>query len=215
MFDTNWEMISGSDAREIEVLNATNQLNVLDGLLTLLLAHRGPFGTGNAPMPDDAAFCELHRAGTLFLLAEPGCYRNLEVEVKDANGIVTFKPIRWQFVSAFMQHFYRELSSVWTSGDALDVAAYALWRINWIHPFRNGNGRTARAFSYACLCLKLGVKLPGQPTVIDQLMANRPEYEAALQAADQTFALGKIPDLAPMKNLLNNFLQIQIAAITP
>lgn len=25
------------------------------------------------------------------------------------------------------------------------LAAYALWRLNWIHPFVEGNGRTARA----------------------------------------------------------------------
>ncbi|MGH7294224.1 MAG: Fic family protein, partial [Polyangiaceae bacterium] len=28
---------------------------------------------------------------------------------------------------------------------AINAAAYALWRFNWIHPFAGGNGRTARA----------------------------------------------------------------------
>ncbi|WP_420810771.1 Fic family protein [Haliangium ochraceum] len=28
-------------------------------------------------------------------------------------------------------------------GSALKRAAYALWRINWIHPFAGGNGRTS------------------------------------------------------------------------
>ena len=29
----------------------------------------------------------------------------------------------------------------------IHLAAYLLWRINWIHPYGNGNGRTARATS--------------------------------------------------------------------
>jgi len=34
------------------------------------------------------------------------------------------------------------------------IAAYALWRLNWIHPFVEGNGRTARAACYYLICLK-------------------------------------------------------------
>lgn len=216
MFDTNWEMIGGADATEIEILNATNQLNVLEGLLTLLLAHKGPSKNCMPPMPDEAALCELHRAGTLFLLANPGTYRNIEVCVSDPTGAVVHQPPPWQQMPGFMQHFFRELSCLWTSGDALDVAAYALWRINWVHPFRNGNGRTARAFSYACLCLKLGVKIPGQPTVIDQILfpANRPQYEAALRHADTTFATPPhIPDLTVMRQFLDSLLQVQISSV--
>jgi Fic family protein len=37
---------------------------------------------------------------------------------------------------------------------ALHLSAYAMWRLNWIHPF-DGNGRTARAASYLVLCAKL------------------------------------------------------------
>ncbi|MFX9016038.1 Fic family protein, partial [Acinetobacter baumannii] len=45
-----------------------------------------------------------------------------------------------------VQEFFEELINIWRTGDALDATAFALWRINWIHPFKNGNGRTARAF---------------------------------------------------------------------
>lgn len=112
-----------------------------------------------------------------------------------------------------MQHFFRDPSCVWTSRDALDVAAYALWRINWVHPFRNGNGRTARAFAYVRLCLKLGTRLPGEPTIIGQIMGDRPPYENALQVADRSAMATRIPDLSVMKNYLNGLLQIQIASV--
>jgi Fic family protein len=214
MFDTNWEMINGVEAHAIEVLNAANQTNALEGLLTLLLAHKGPFGVGNAPMPDEGALLELHRAGTLFLLAQPGAYRNIGVEVAGPDGVVHTPP-PWQSVPAFMQHFFRELSCVWSSRDALDVASFVLWKINWIHPFRNGNGRTARVFSYACLCLKLGVKLPGQPTVIDQIMAERSPYEHALKTADNAFAQNGTPDLSEMRSYLNRLLHNQVASVAP
>lgn len=209
MKDTNWELINGPVAERIEILNYTNQINVLEGLIHFLLAHRGPTGNGNPAMPDETQLCALHNAGTLFLLADPGRYRNMAVQVVKQE-VVVHQPPDWQHVKGFMQHFFRHLSSVWTSGDALDVAAYALWCINWIHPFRNGNGRTARAFSYACLSLKLGVVLPGRVTVIDQIMSDRERYENAIRVADESLAKTSRPDLGPMKAFLNDLLQVQI-----
>jgi Fic family protein len=49
----------------------------------------------------------------------------------------------------------------WESRDALHLAAYLLWKLNWIHPFADGNGRTARAVSYLVMSLKLDSLLPG------------------------------------------------------
>ena len=115
-----------------------------------------------------------------------------------------------------MAEFFKELGEIWISGDALDAAAFALWRINWIHPFKNGNGRTARAFCYACLSARLGVILPGTTTVIDQIMLTRPDYEAAIRSADQAAAADpKARDLKQMKDYLDGLLQIQIASIPP
>jgi hypothetical protein len=38
-------------------------------------------------------------------------------------------------------------SDNWVTKDPLHLSAYVLWRINWIHPFADGNGRTARMLS--------------------------------------------------------------------
>ncbi|WP_300301235.1 Fic family protein [Ferrovibrio sp.] len=212
MLDDNWDLIRGPVATEIEVINATSQINVLDGLVKFLLAHNGPDGTGKPPMPDEAALCNLHHAGTVFLLDEPGRYRNIRVDVRDKDNNIIHEPPEWQDVPRLMRFFFRQLSSVWNAGDHLDNAAYALWMINWVHPFRNGNGRTARAFCYAVLCLKIGVELPGAVTVIDLIMHNRPQYYAALRAADTTFKENGIPDLQPMKQFIGQLLQMQIAS---
>ena len=112
-----------------------------------------------------------------------------------------------------MEDFFSTLAVLWSTSDALDVASYALWRINWIHPFVNGNGRTARAFAYACLSAHLGVLLPGKITIIDQIMETRGEYQKALKAADDCDSAGQEPDLRMMKAYLNLLLQNQINSI--
>ncbi|HEV7473032.1 MAG TPA: Fic family protein [Pyrinomonadaceae bacterium] len=71
------------------------------------------------------------------------------------------------------------------------LPAYALWRLNWIHPFIEGNGRTARAACYYLICLRLGGFLPGKKTVPERIRENRPAYYSALQEADRHWADGQ------------------------
>jgi len=214
VLDDNWELINGDAAHHIEQLNATSTINVLEALVTLLVGLRKQSGQPEMLMPNDRALCELHRSGTLFLLHHPGEYRDIEVHVGDkATGEIIFQPPPCDALGGHIEEFFRELTDIWNTGDALDAAAFVLWRINWIHPFRNGNGRTARAFAYACLCAKLGVMLPGRTTVIDQIMTSRSEYEAAIRAADRAAAESDGRNLAPMREYLDRLLQIQMASI--
>lgn len=70
------------------------------------------------------------------------------------------------------------------------LPAYALWRLNWIHPFVEGNGRTARAACYLLICLRQGALLPGKKIVPERIRENRQPYYAALQAADRHWQEG-------------------------
>ena len=72
----------------------------------------------------------------------------------------------------------------WTTQSAVELSAYALWRLNWIHPFVDGNGRTARAVSYVVLCTRMGTQLPGIRTIPDQISENKQPYYRCLEAAD-------------------------------
>ncbi len=87
------------------------------------------------------------------------------------------------------------LSVVHENWDVMDhptlLPAYALWRLNWIHPFIEGNGRTARAACYYLICLRYGGLLPGKKTVPERIRENRPDYYAALQEADRHWADGQ------------------------
>jgi Fic family protein len=212
MNDPNWQMLSGPIANEIEQLNYRSQINTLTSLIRFLLEHRGPLKDGLPPMPDEIALKELHRSATLFLLADAGSYRSHEVVVSDGVDVI-HKPPPWHQVPFFMGWFFRELSSAWTHSNILLPAAYALWKINWVHPFANGNGRTARAFSYACLSLRIGSVIPGTTTVVEQITTNRSRYEAAIRAADYSFRDTGTADLRLMIDMLSDFLQNQVKSI--
>lgn len=92
---------------------------------------------------------------------------------------------------------------------AIHLAAYALWRLNWIHPFADGNGRTARIVSYILLCARLGYRVPGAPTIPEQIAENKQPYYAALESADRAFERGQI-DVSAMEQLLEDKLAAQL-----
>ena len=100
----------------------------------------------------------------------------------------------------------------WTKKSPLHLASYVMWKLNWIHPFTDGNGRTSRAASYLVLCLRLGYLLPGKLTIPEQIAADKKPYYDALEAADTAWALGVI-DLTAMKNLLGQMLAAQLVAV--
>jgi Fic family protein len=53
------------------------------------------------------------------------------------------------------------------------LAAFALWNLNRIHPFIEGNGRTAGAAGYYLICMKQGRILGGKKTVPERIRENR------------------------------------------
>lgn len=95
--------------------------------------------------------------------------------------------------------------------DAIHLAAYLMWRLNWIHPFRDGNGRTSRVISYLALTVRLGQLLPGEPTIPDQIVDNRNPYYHALDDADAAWAKGTL-DVSTMEALIEEMLERQLAS---
>jgi hypothetical protein len=210
MQDPNWELVNGAAAHEIEYINYTNQTNVIEALIIFYTEVDSGRTRGCSVNPTPRILLELHRTGTLFLLDKPGEYRDCDVHVGVPGQPPAFVPPPWQEVPGHMEDFFVNLKNIWEAQDAIAVAAYALWRLNWIHPFKNGNGRTAGAFSYACLCLKIGVFLPGAPTVLDQIMADRVPYEGAIRVADASLAKHGEANLEPMREYIQLLLTRQM-----
>ncbi len=91
----------------------------------------------------------------------------------------------------------------------IHLAACLLWRVNWIHPFSDGNGRTARALGYAVLAIRLGYLLPGSRTVPEQISEDKFPYYDALEVADAGQENGKI-DLTGLEKMLSDMLAAQL-----
>lgn len=110
----------------------------------------------------------------------------------------------------------RFISVVHENWDIIDhptwLPAYALWRMNWIHPFVEGNGRTARAACYYLLCLRSGRLLPGTKIVPERIRDNRLPYYAALKAADQKWAEGHF-DVSELADYLQELLAAQLEEV--
>lgn len=112
-------------------------------------------------------------------------------------------------VPALMQMFTNEVNRYWDRVDSVTLATLVLWRLNHIHPFVNGNGRTARVTAYFVLCLKSGGWLPGAKVLPERIRENRDEYVIALREADTTFNAGKL-DLSRLHSLLSKLLDEQM-----
>ncbi len=120
-------------------------------------------------------------------------------------------PPRFEQVPSLMDQFISVIHENWTLVDhPTALAAYALWRINWIHPFVEGNGRTARAACYYLISLKHGAILPGRKIVPERIRESRSPYRAALQSADRAWADGHF-DVSELTNYLQGLLKDQLA----
>jgi Fic family protein len=108
-----------------------------------------------------------------------------------------------------MQMFTNQVNRMWDETDDVVLAAFVLWRLNFIHPFINGNGRTARAACHFVLCLKAGGWLPGDPILPELIRYNRAEDVSRLQAVDATLAAGAL-DLTPIHEFLTRLIDEQI-----
>lgn len=95
----------------------------------------------------------------------------------------------------------------------IHLAAYVMWRLNWIHPFTDGNGRTSRIASYVILCISLRSVLRGKNTIPDQIVDNRTPYFEALEAADEAYKDSGRIDLTRMEDLLEGMLAVQLKSM--
>lgn len=147
------------------------------------------------------------------LHAHAGEYRPCEVKVLDANGAIRMEGMQQFRVQAAMDQFVNLSNSLWKRVDMVLLAAFVLWQICRIHPFVNGNGRTARAACYYVLCVCSGGRFPGA-TFLPTLLKDSQDYLPALSAVDASSANGKL-DLSPLHTLITQLLATQIASSQP
>lgn len=119
-------------------------------------------------------------------------------------------PPHFDFVPNLMDQFISVVHENWRLIDhPTMLPAYALWRMNWIHPFIEGNGRTARAACYYLICLRQGKLLGGRKIVPERIRENRVPYYNALRSADVAWANGNF-DVTELASYLEHLLKLQI-----
>ena len=128
---------------------------------------------------------------------------------KEPIYVGNHKPPHFNEVSDWMDRFTSTIQENWYIWTETELAAYGLWRLNWIHPFIEGNGRTARAACYFLLCVRAGFLLPGTKIVPERIRESRGSYEAALTAADRAWDAGHL-DFTEMEKYLARLLQEQL-----
>lgn len=121
-------------------------------------------------------------------------------------------PPHFKDVPDLMDRYISFIHENWFNITETQLAAYGLWRLNWVHPFIEGNGRTARAVCYYLLCVRSERLLPGRKLVPERIRENRDGYVAALRAADQAWAEGNL-DLSVMESYLARLLTEQLADV--
>jgi Fic family protein len=150
----------------------------------------------------------LHRTALEGITAYAGNFRPSEIEIHGSKH----KPVPAHLVPTHVEELCDYVNENWERQSPIHLAAYVLWRLNWIHPFTDGNGRTARAASYLVLCVRLGYLLPGTNTIPEQIATNKAPYYEALEAADEYWKQDKL-DLSMLEQLLSGLLANQLLSL--
>src|ERR1700687_4764895 len=130
----------------------------------------------------------LHRIALEGISSYAGNWRPAGIEI----GGSKHRPVGAHQVPAMVEDLCEYVNENWTNQSALHLSAYVMWRLNWIHPFTDGNGRTSRAVSYLVLCLRIGHPLYGANSVPAQIAQDKKPYYQALEVADKACSLDHV-----------------------
>jgi Fic family protein len=156
---------------------------------------------------DKYTLWSLNAAATANIAQFGGRYREEPIYVGN------HQPPHFKDVTNEMDRFFSLIHENWdVQDDPTTLPAYALWRLNWIHPFVEGNGRTARAACYYLICMRQGRLLPGKKIVPERIRENREPYYAALREADRNWNEGHF-DVSQMADYLAKLLTGQLTEI--
>lgn len=151
----------------------------------------------------------LQREALRGISAYAGLPRPADVEIQGSEH----EPVGAHLVQELVEDLCDYVNDHWETASAVHLAAYVMWRLNWIHPFADGNGRTSRVLSFFVLSTKLGVVLPGTPTLPELVIQHRADYEDALDRADKVWKDSQTVDVSAMERLIESLLAKQLANV--
>lgn len=155
-----------------------------------------------------SAILQLNRIALEGLSRDAGRYRPSEVKITGSKH----QPAPAFRVPGLVEELCDYVNEKWDRSP-IHLAAYVMWRLNWIHPFVDGNGRTTRMISFVVLCAKLGYRVPGANTIPEQISQNKKPYYDALEQADLAFERNEQIDVSAMEKLMGELLAKQLAGV--
>jgi len=196
-----WEAVGCRESHpvyaQMEVENGNRHYSFLQSIVAASLEMGRPFlSTQILKALNYHAIACLH--------AHAGEFRPCEVTVGH------YHPPASHRVQSLMDDFVNSVNRRWEGHDPLVLATYVLWKINHIHPFINGNGRTARGACYFVVCVSAGGWLPGTKILPELLKEQRTEYVNRLRHADETAVNTGIADLGPLHEMVSVLLGEQL-----
>lgn len=148
---------------------------------------------------------QLHQKALAGIHPFAGTFRNGPVTIHGGRH----QPPDAHLVAEEVAHMCDYVNENWKRS-AVFLSSFVLWKLNWIHPFPDGNGRTARALSYVVLNVKTDSLLPGTTTIPDFISADKGPYYAALEAADVAWKDTGDVNVSEVENLMEAMLAKQL-----
>jgi Fic family protein len=187
---------------EREALNGLRQFDAVVEMVEYFLHPDRPFRFRPSQL------LHLHRFALDGISSYAGTWRPAGIDI----GGSRHQPVGAHQVPELVEDLCDYINSNWKERSPIHLASYVMWKLNWIHPFTDGNGRTSRSASYLVLCLRTGYLLPGKKTIPEQIAEGRKPYYDALEAADKALADGRV-DLTEMDALLSSLLARQLIGV--
>jgi Fic family protein len=187
---------------ELEVENGLRQYDLAMDVIRTFLEPDRPFAL------QPSLIQQLQAIAVEGIEAYPGEWRKVSVAISKSSH----QPPAPHLVSFLVQEMCDYVNNNWHEKTAFHLSAYVMWKLNWIHPFEDGNGRTSRTVAYIVLSAKLNTLLPGVPTIPQQIQNDRTPYFRALEAADAAAAGGNA-DVSEMEAVIKGMLAEQLLSV--
>lgn len=187
----------------LEARNGLRQFDVTRQLIDEFLNTERPFRIRTSTL------LQLHRVALEGISEFAGNFRPAGVEIEGSEH----EPVGAHLVPEYVEELCDYINDNWETASPIHLASYVMWRLNWIHPFDDGNGRTSRALSYLVLCVTAKMQLPGSNTIPEQISNNKKPYYDALEAADAHFKNGGSINLSVLEAYLEALLANQLVNV--
>ncbi|MGB0034813.1 MAG: Fic family protein [Candidatus Acidiferrales bacterium] len=155
-----------------------------------------------------SAIMTLNRLALDGLSSYAGIYRPAAIAIKGSKH----NPPPSYLVPELVEEMCDYVNTNWDRSP-IHLASSVLWRLNWIHAFVDGNGRTTRTISFVVLCVRLGYRVPGSNTIPEQISRDKNPYYKALEQADSAYENEKKIDVNAMETLVAALLANQLASV--